>query len=71
MKRLRICICVSGQMRSFERNFGWLDALRERHDVTVIVSTYRQRGGKVVGNLSSERVRSLLPNNLTDALPPS
>jgi len=58
-------------MRNFEGNFGWLDELAARHDVTVVVSTFSQRGGKLFGDLSGVRARDLLPYNLSDALPPT
>ena len=71
MSKLRICLCISGQMRRFEENFGWLDAARETYDIAVVVATFAQRGGKILGDLSAPRIRSLFPSNVSDALPPT
>jgi hypothetical protein len=58
-------------MRSFEENFGWLADASSRHDISIVVSTFSHRGGKVFGDLSAVRARSLIASNITDVLPPS
>ncbi len=71
MKRLKVCLCISGQMRAFEHNFGWVDNLSARHDVSIVVSTSHDRGGKLFGHFDALRSRNLIAGNLLDALPPS
>ena len=69
--RLSVCLCLSGQMRSFEDNFAWIGSLHESIDLTVVIATWAKRGGKLHGDQKPERLRSILPYAVTDALPPS
>ena len=71
MGPLSVCLCLSGQMRSFEQNFAWIAALPESVQLTVVVATWSNRGGKLHGDQKPERLRSILPCAVTDALPPS
>ncbi len=68
---LSVCLCLSGQMRSFEENFAWVAALPDSVQLTVVVATWSKRGGKLHGDQKPERLRSILPHAVTDALPPS
>jgi hypothetical protein len=58
-------------MRAFEGNFGWIDASKDKFVIDVVVATWSTRGGKIAGPLSQVRMRSVFPDRIYDAFPPS
>lgn len=70
-KKLSVCICLSGQMRNFEQNFEWLKMVDPRLKISVVVATWTQRGGKLLGRGAIRRIRGTFPEGVADALPES
>jgi hypothetical protein len=58
-------------MRNFELNFDWLKSVDDRIKISVVVSTWIQRGGKLWGGMGIGRMRDLFPTGVADALPGS
>ena len=69
--RLSVCVCYSGEMRAFEGNFAWSDSCADWLEVDSVVATWAARGGKMSGHLSQARMRSVFPDQIYDAFPPS
>jgi tetratricopeptide (TPR) repeat protein len=69
---ISVCLCLSGQMRSFEENFGWLKHSDKGVTVSVVVATWSERGGKLFGALGGlNRMRGFFPSDTLGALPAS
>jgi tetratricopeptide (TPR) repeat protein len=65
------CICISGQMRLYEKVFAGLRKLFEGADATFVVSVWDLRGGKMLGALNPHQCERMFPVEVSSVIPPT